>query len=294
MQTGIYYNFLSSEGKQLEDAIAWYFNDYLKDAFGVDGFSYEASSPSAKHIERCKQVFSEMDSIIKQFKLYVEDGKIDQELLSITSKSPEYGEVPSQLPDKYVYTTDNPEISEIMRTLFSDQSALTYINDILTDEDFASLLTNHNIAYRDFHDYQKQSLDKLIALDIVKKTPKHLTFKSNRQILILRNLRQTGVLNYYHYSNDDKDEINSMVDKGWLMKKGTLLTIPESKYFSYYLNQKEFSNGRDLRNIYMHGSMSKHDKLDEEKHYKTYIIALRLLIALTIKINDDFSTKFNL
>ena len=41
----------------------------------------------------------------------------------------------------------------------------------------------------------------------------------------------------------------------------------------------------------MHAAMSKDDKLDEEKHYKTYIIVLRLLIALIIKIDDDFSAK---
>ena len=75
------------------------------------------------------------------------------------------------------------------------------------------------------------------------------------------------------------------------MKEGSLLTRPEVKYFYYYLNQKEFSNGHDLRNIYMHAAMCKDDKLDEEKHYKTYIIVLRLLIALIIKINDDFSTS---
>ena len=33
------------------------------------------------------------------------------------------------------------------------------------------------------------------------------------------------------------------------------------------------------------------ERADKNKHYKTYIIALRLLIALIIKIDDDFSAK---
>ena len=41
----------------------------------------------------------------------------------------------------------------------------------------------------------------------------------------------------------------------------------------------------------MHGAMSRDDKADKNTHYKTYIIALRLLIALIIKIDDDFSAK---
>jgi transcriptional regulator with XRE-family HTH domain len=291
MQTMMYENFLRSEDKELEDIIAWYFNEYLKDTFGVDGFSYVSSSASAKYLERCTHVFSGMDSVIKQFKLYVENDGIDQELLAITSKSPDYKEIPSQSSDKYVYATESPEIFEIMHYLFSDQSGLTYINDTLKDKDFASLLANHEIKYREFHDYQKQSLDKLIAWGIIKKASRRLVFKSKRQILILKNLFQTEALSYYHYSAEGKAEINAMVSKGWLAKEGSLLTRPEAKYFSYYLNQKEFSNGYDLRNIYMHGTMSKEDKADENKHYKTYIIALRLLIALIIKIDDDFSTK---
>jgi hypothetical protein len=291
IQTMMYENFLRSEGKDLESIIAWYFNEHLKDTFGADGFSYVASSTSATYLERCKHVFSEMDSIIKQFKLYVENSSLDQELLAITSKTPDYKELPSQLSDKYVYAAESPEIFEIMHYLFSDQSGLTYINDTLKDKDLASLLANHEIKYREFHDYQKQSLDKLIAWGIIKKASKRLVFQSKRQILILKNLFQTEALSYYHYSTEGRIEINTMVSKGWLMKEGSLLTRSEAKYFSYYLNQKEFSNGHDLRNIYMHAAMSKDDKLDEEKHYKTYIIVLRLLIALIIKIDDDFSAK---
>ena len=291
MQSLMYENFLRSEGKELEDVVAWYFNEYLKDTFGADGFNYTSSSAGATYLERCKHVFSEMDSVIKQFKLYAENGNLDQELLAITSKSPDYKEIPSQLPDKYIYTTDSTEIFEIMHYLFSDQSGLTHINDTLKDTDFASLLANHEIKYREFHDYQKQSLDKLLAWGIIKKASKRMVFQSKRQILILKNLFQTEALSYYHYSTDGRAEINAMVNKGWLMKEGSLLTRPEAKYFSYYLNQKEFSNGHDLRNIYMHGTMSRDDKADKNKHYKTYITALRLLIALIIKIDDDFSAK---
>lgn len=290
-QVMMYEQFLRSEGKELENIIAWYFNDYLKDTFSADGFSYVASSTGATYLERCEYVFSAMDSVIKQFKLYAENGNINQELLAITSKSPDYKEIPSQLSDKYVYATESPEIFEVIHYLFSDQSRLTYINDTLQDKDLASLLTNYEVKYHDFHNYQKQSLDKLIAWGIIKKAPKRLVFKNKRQILILKNLFQMEALSYHRHSTESKAEIDAMVSRGWLVKEGSLLTKPEADYFSYYLNQKEFSSGHDLRNIYMHGAMSKEDKADEEKHYKTYIIALRLLIALIIKIDDDFSAK---
>lgn len=294
MQTMMYEKFLRSEGKELEDVIAWFFNEYLKDTFGADGFNYTASSKGAKYLERCKHVFSEMDSVIKQFKLYAENGTIDQGLLSITSKSPEYKDIPSQVMGKYVYTTDSPEIFAVMHYMFSDQSGLTYINDTLKDENFVSLLTNHEVKYSNFHDHQKHSLDELIKWGVLKKTSKRLMFQSKRQVLILKNLFQVEALSYYHYSAEGRAEIDTMVSKGWLVKKESLLTEPEAKYFSYYLNQQDSSNGHDLRNIYLHGSMSSDDKANEGKHYQTYLIALRLFIALVIKIDDDFSAKLRI
>jgi hypothetical protein len=77
-----------------------------------------------------------------------------------------------------------------------------------------------------------------------------------------------------------------MESRGWLVRRESLLTEPEGSYFNYYLNQAEFSNGPDLRNKYLHGSQADAD--DEEQHFQTYITALKLLIALVIKINDDF------
>ena len=89
--------------------------------------------------------------------------------------------------------------------------------------------------------YQKQSLDKLIAWGIIKKAPKRLVFKNKRQILILKNLFQMEALSYHRHSTESKAEIDAMVSRGWLVKEGSLLTKPEADYFSYYLNQKEFS-----------------------------------------------------
>ena len=72
-------------------------------------------------------------------------------------------------------------------------------------------------------------------------------------------------------------------------QKTSLLTTPEASYFNYILNQQEFNNGHDLRNKYLHGSQSNKD--GENTHYNTYIVGLKLMMALIIKIDDDFSIK---
>ena len=60
----------------------------------------------------------------------------------------------------------------------------------------------------------------------------------------------------------------------------------EGKYFNYFLNNVDFSNGPQLRNKYAHGSQP--DSRGEDAYYRDYLIALRLVLALVIKINDDF------
>lgn len=291
MQTMAYEKFLRSQDKELEAVISWYFNNYLKRTFNADGFSYALSSKSSSYLEKCKHVFSEMDSVIKQFKLFAENGSIDQELLSITSESPKYKEIPSQVMGKYVYATDNQEIAYTLHYLFSDQSSLNYINESLKGKDFVELITSHEVKYNDFNDHQKPMLDELIRLQIIEKTSKRLAFCSKRQVNVLKNLYETEATSYYHYSEETRAEIDSMVAKEWLGQKSTLLTESEARYFSYFLNQQDSSNGHDLRNKYLHGSMSSADKANEGKHYHTYLIVLRLMLALIIKIDDDFSTK---
>jgi hypothetical protein len=76
-----------------------------------------------------------------------------------------------------------------------------------------------------------------------------------------------------------------MVSKGWVTRRSSLLTGAEGDYFNYFLNRVDFSNGPNLRNRYQHGTQPSSDS--DEAHFKSYLVALRLVVALVIKINDD-------
>jgi hypothetical protein len=80
--------------------------------------------------------------------------------------------------------------------------------------------------------------------------------------------------------------IEEMEKLGWLNFESTLLTREESSYFDFMLNQHTFNNGLDLRNKYLHGSQIAGE--DNSTHFTTYLRILKMLIGLTIKINDDF------
>lgn len=292
VQTLMYENFLRSNNMmELEQVMSWFFAEYLKGHFGAINFQYTPSSKGSTYLEKSRHVFTETESVIKQFTLYVENGEMDKELLAMTSEQVRYTSIPSLIPEKYVYVSSGQDISFIQNSLFSDQSGLGYINDTLQADNFAKLLLTKDVKYGDFLDHQKQSVDRLISLGVLKKTGSKIEFRSVAQFAVLRSLFDVEAVSYYHCEASMQSEIDSMVQNDWLVRESSLLTKAEAAYFNYYLNQKDFSNGLDLRNRYLHGSQANTE--DENEHYKTYITALKLLISLVIKMNSDFLLNSN-
>lgn len=106
------------------------------------------------------------------------------------------------------------------------------------------------------------------------------------QLQILKLLFTTQAVSYHHLSTAARVEADALVARGWVTRRSSLLTEDEGKYFNYFLNKVDFSNGPELRNKYLHGSQANAD--GEDSHFHTYITALRMIVALVIKINDDF------
>lgn len=289
LQTLMYDRFLRTKGIELESVIAWFFSDYLKAEFGAANFRFAPSSRASTYLEKCRHMFAEMESIVRQFMLYVENGELDTGLLTIVSEPVRYKEIPSLMSGKYVYPSSNEDIQMILHLLFSDQSGLTYIDETLKADNAALLLINRRLTYEDFADYQKGHIDYLIQCGVIEDFGGRVRFASANHFHILKDLFDSEAASYYHYPADMRVLIDEMIAKGWLVRRESLLTEPEASYFNYCLNQADFSNGPDLRNKYLHGSQADAD--DEDEHFRTYVTALRLLIALVIKINDDLCLR---
>lgn len=286
LQTLLYQNFLRSQGVELEAAVAWFFANYLQAEFGAANLRFVPSSRASSYLEKCRHLFAEMESVVKQFSLYVENGALDTGLLAIASEQVRYKTIPSRVLGKYVYATSDRDIRQILHLMFSDQSGLTYINEGLRASDAARLLIDNRVAYEDFHDYQQRQVDYLIDKGVLVKADQRVHFANVHQFRVLRELFDCEATSYLHHPAEGRASIDAMVAKGWLVRRSSLLTEAEASYFNYCLNQFEFSNGPDLRNRYLHGSHI--DASDEDEHFRTYITALKLLIALVIKMNDDF------
>lgn len=286
LSTAMYDHFLRSHGIELESVVAWFFSDYLRDEYGAANFIFVPSSGPSTYLEKCRHLFAEMESVAKQFTLYGEDGEIDTGLLGIASEPVLYAALPSLVTGKYVHPDEGPDVHAVLNLLFNDQSHLTYISKTLNAEDAASLLAEGRVTTEDIANYQKPAIDFLIQQDVLKTHDRRLCFVDHNQIAVLRALFHCEAASYHHYPPEVRATIDRMIERGWLVRRSTLLTTAEASYFNYCLNQTEFSNGPDLRNRYLHGRHV--NATDEDEHHATYITALKLLIALVIKVNDDF------
>ena len=188
LQVHMYREFLRSEGIDIEAVIAWFFTDYLKDEFGADHLRFRPSSESATYLEKCRHLFSEMESVLKQFRLYAENGELDFDLLSMTSEPLEYKQIPSTVPGKYVYVTDHNDIRSIQHLLFSDQSHLGYIDEELKAGTLAQLLLSNRVTYDRFADHQKPGIDLLLTRGVLVNDDSQIKLASAVQFLALREL----------------------------------------------------------------------------------------------------------
>ncbi|SCX93986.1 hypothetical protein SAMN05216488_0060 [Microbacterium sp. LKL04] len=286
LQTRLYHFFLDSKGIELEWVIAWFFEKYLVEQFGAKGFSFTPSDRNASHLQRVRHLFVEMESAANQYNQYVQEGELDRELLEVASEQVRYREIPSLVTGKYLYPTGSDDLNAIIHLLFSDQSSLAYINEDLKSDSAARLLVENEVAYDDFEDYQRPSIDFLIEQDVVRNTGSRVCIINPERFQILAALFSTEAANFFHLSEAGRAQAGAMVAKGWTTRRSSLLTDAEADYFNYMLNSVDFSNGPRLRNRYLHGSQANRDSEDE--HFATYINALRLTIALVVKINDDF------
>lgn len=286
LQTRLYRDFLASKDIDLESVVFWFFEEYLQQVFGALNFSFVPSDSGSSYLQRAQHLFVEMESVAHQFTLYVENGELDRDLLTITSDVVRFKEIPSLLAGKYVYASDNQDVTHVLHALFSDQSHLTYINEALRAESLAGLLVRNHLSYSDFHDHQKPALDRLIALAVLLDTGDRVKIADAGQFVILKSLFDTEVASYYHLSYAGREQVEMMISKGWVYRRALLLSQAVGSYFNYFLNKVEFSNGPELRNKYLHGLQTNADGAGA--HFHAYITALRLVIALVIKINDDF------
>lgn len=253
--------------------------------FSAKGFRFTPSTATT-YLEKFKNLASEMEGVLKQFRMYVENDEIDRELYEMSSEHLFVENLPGFIKNKYAYSNDKSTIKTEMLLLFSDQTALSFIER--TKDKYSTLyelLINEEILYSDFEDYQKGDIDWLIEQGDLGLTKDEVVYL-RKPVAILKDLYDHEVVCDYKMPSY-KAVLDEMVEKGKLVRSSTLFSKPEVDYLNYALNKSSFSNGLDLRNKYLHATYP----MDTEVQYRDYIELLKIVVLIIIKINDEFCER---
>ena len=285
LQMTAYYKELLQYGIRLEDVFEWFFTDYLKEEFGAEGFYFNPPSPGSSFLEKCRTICSEMDSILKQFNMYVQDGKIDRELLEMASSTPSFKEVVSFNTQKYGYLENEKQLTAT-HLLFSDQSHLSFTERTQSKyETFADLICHEKMRVVDFHEYQKQQLRWLLDNNFIYEGSDKILKANMQKLILLKDMYCNEVIcTTYSAKNPYLQELMS---SGHITLEGTLFSRPEQNYLDFMLNDHQYDNGYKLRNRYIHGGNSS----DEAAHESDYYQLVKIMSLFIIKINEDFCMK---
>jgi len=286
LQLAIYIRYLQENNIILEQVLSHQVNEVLNERFEIKGLTISFASENASPLEKIRFIAPELEFLIKQYQCYVEEDFIDFDLLRISTSQLHLSKVKSKLKKKYIYGVGN-EYLRIKYCFFSNQSMLYYIEPYKEKyRTFYQLIISENISYNDFQDYQKREIDYLISNEYLS-TDKDgfLRIKNQELIFVIGKLHYEDALNFWHYSERIRNEILEMENNGMIKFENTLFTKEERRYLNYYLNQKEFSNGLDLRNKYLHGTNS--SSVDSQQN--DYLMLLKLLILVVYKIKDDLN-----
>lgn len=282
-----YFNILEQYNVNLEEVIHWFFTNYLLEEFGIQDFCFNPSSPTGTYLEKCRNLTAEMESILKQFKIYCEDEKLDIELLNLTTEQTYIKDIPSLIPNKYIYPKGE-DFKVIGRLLFSEQSDLYYIPQLSKEySSLYELLKSEDISYDMFEDYQKKGVDWLKQRNIIDVDKENKILFNNRKLFLLNQLYEHEVI-VENYFKKFQTIIEELIKMDIVEYSSSLLSIPEQQYYNYLFNEVNWNNGLIIRNKYSHGTQIRNDK--ENMH--DYFILLRIIILIIIKINQELCLKY--
>lgn len=281
-QMDAYYHFLQANNVDMEDIFKWFFDTYLTEEFGIDGFCMKSSS-ATDYVEKCRNLAAEMDGILKQYRMYVRDGFIDRELFEMESEHLIIDGMQSLLKDKYGYP-NGTNIQNEMFLLFSDQSLLGYIERTRSEyPTLFELLRNERCQIIDFANHQLERINWLIERGAVIQGADNTLELNYPRVFILKHLYDHDVI-CIQYLTSLSDTLNEMIKNGDIQIENTLFSKPEKEYLNYVLNKAEYSNGLDLRNKYAHSTYPQ----NAEEQKRDYIELLKTMILVITKMNEEF------
>ena len=285
-----YYQYLKKKNVSLEKIYEWFAGPYIKNEFKIRGFEISLPIENLNNVIKCKNLFSEIERLLKSFMVFQKYSSIEADIYDEETLC-KYQQIKSLNGVKYIYPDKFKDISSIMFLLFSDQSMLNYLENGKSASSFVELIGKYHPTYEDFQKFNKEKIDFLIDRSIVSIDNERIIYFNNKWIIgLLKELFSKGFLDIHHLTGKYKEAYNWVDQAGWIIKGDTLFSTQEAEYLNYYLNNSVFTNSLALRNKYEHPSKL---ELSEEEVFKDYLMGLKVLGLIIIKINDELCIKYH-
>lgn len=284
IQLLLYNHYLKNRDLSVEQLIESYIDDLLRGHFQIINFRFNFPSKDSSDLEKIRILAPEFEFMLRQYQTFVDEGEIDFDLLELQSNPIRFSEVRSLCDKKYIYIK-NDKMIRLKYQFFSDQSMLHYVEPHKSKHrNLYKLLTKEDVSLEQFRSYQIDAITNLVNEGYLYITDNGKV-KINKQVFIflLGELFENDVLSYWNYPSHIRNVIDEMINQDLVSFQNTLFTKQEQQYLNFYLNKKEFTNGLDLRNKYLHGTNSPSE--DSQKY--DYYLFLKLIILALLKIKDD-------
>lgn len=280
----IYEHYLQRRKNSVETLINSYV-DFINEKIKPHKLIFKITSTEASYLEKIRVIAPDFEFLLKQFKTFVDEKCIDLDLIQIDSIPIRFSEIYSLKSKKYLYSTDDL-ILQLKHIFFSDQSHLSYTKRFESKyQCFYDLIINENVKLEDFEDFQKPTIEHLINIGYLKINSEYVALNQDIVIYLIGEMHKNEVISYWNYPKEIRIVIDELIDKKLLTIENTLYTRQERDYLNYYLNKKEFTNGFDLRNKYLHGT----NTFSENEHERDYYRLIKIIILTLLKIEDDIT-----
>ena len=281
-----YANFLESRGTRLEDALEWTYNVYFAEEYSISGFSLALPSSGASWLDKCKSIGPEIERAVKSYSIYSRIGKIDGDYFPYESFKT-FGTLNALSEKKYAIDVAN--FNRWGFYLFSDQCMLTYRrghNDHARC--FFDLISNAMVTFDDYDAVKAEMLQQLVDRQLVSACEETGALSPTPRSICLKAVWDNGAIALGGCGDGDLALIDGLVSDEMLSYCGKLFAPDEAAYLDYMFNDASFPNSQGLRNRYDHAHSPIADP-DAANIRSDYYRMLTLLVAITLKINDELS-----
>lgn len=281
-----YAHFLESHGTRLEDALEWTYNVYFEEEYSISGFTLALPSKGASWLDKCKSIGPEIERVAKSYSVYSRIGKIDGDYFPYESfKS--FGALNALSEKKYAIGGTNFERWGFC--LFSDQCMLTSRKG---HDDraccFFDLITKAMVTIDDFDAANAEILQQLVDRQLVIACEETGFLSPTPRLIYLKAVWDKGAIALGRCGDGDLALIDGLVSDEMLSYCGKLFAPDEAAYLDYMFNDASFPNSQGLRNRYDHAHSPIADP-NAAGIRSDYYRMLTLLVAITLKINDELS-----